>query len=201
MAVIAIGQFVTEPLAKAIGLHSDPGAAANALGAMKGNLWTVAKGLALVWTLGAFGEEIGYRRYLLGRAADMAAGTPLAYWIGLVYVSVLFGFGHCYQGPAGRVHDPLRRIRDRRSLPAQRPQSVGCGAGARVDGHHWHRAAVLRARRLAVARRRCCCARSCKRGSSTNCRNLPLTAWRFHRYILTRAAFRQTGLREKRRRE
>jgi len=38
-------------------------------------------------------------------------------------------------------------------------------------------------------------------GSNTNCRNLPLTAWHIHRYILTRTAFRQTGLREKRRRE
>ena len=37
VAVIAIGQFVTEPLAKAIGLHSDPGAAANA-GVNKDNI-------------------------------------------------------------------------------------------------------------------------------------------------------------------
>jgi uncharacterized protein len=101
VVVIAMGQYVTEPLAKAMGLHENPGAAANALGAMKGNVWTALKGLGLVWTFAAFGEEIGYRRYLLGRAADIGNRTPLAHWIALLCVSVLFGFGHYYQGPAG----------------------------------------------------------------------------------------------------
>jgi membrane protease YdiL (CAAX protease family) len=99
-SVIALGEFVTDPLAKAMGLHST-GAAATALGAMKGNVWTALKGLALVWTFAAFGEEISYRRYLLGRAADLGDRTTLAHWIALLLVSALFGFGHWYQGPAG----------------------------------------------------------------------------------------------------
>lgn len=99
--VIAMGQFVTEPLAKAIGLHENAGAAAAALGGMKGNVWTALKALALVWTFAAFGEEISYRRYLLGRAADALGGATAAQWLALVLVSVLFGFGHYYQGPAG----------------------------------------------------------------------------------------------------
>jgi membrane protease YdiL (CAAX protease family) len=101
IVVLAVGQFVTEPLAKAIGLHTNAGAAANALGGMKGNLWTALTGLAIVWTFAAFGEEISYRRYLLGRAADLGNGATLARWLALIYVSVLFGFGHYYQGPAG----------------------------------------------------------------------------------------------------
>ncbi|MGN6515340.1 MAG: lysostaphin resistance A-like protein [Rhizomicrobium sp.] len=99
--VIAVGQFVTEPLAKYLRLHENAGAAANALGAMKGNVWTAAKGLGLVWTMAAFGEEISYRRYLLGRAAEMLNNSTAAQWIALVLASVLFGFGHYYQGPAG----------------------------------------------------------------------------------------------------
>jgi uncharacterized protein len=99
--VLAVGQFVTEPLAKAIGLHTNAGAAANALGGMKGNLWNALKGLAIVWTFAAFGEEISYRRYLLGRAADLGNGSTFAHWLALIYLSVLFGFGHYYQGPAG----------------------------------------------------------------------------------------------------
>jgi len=101
IVVLAVGQFITEPLAKALGLHANAGAAANALGGMKGNLWTALKGLAIVWTFAAFGEEISYRRYLLGRAADLGNGSTLAHWLALIYVSVLFGFGHYYQGPAG----------------------------------------------------------------------------------------------------
>ena len=98
--VIAMGQFVTEPLANAMGLHST-GAGATALGTLKGNIWTAAKGLGLVWTFAAFGEEISYRRYLLGRAADLGNRSTFAHWIALLLVSVLFGFGHYYQGPAG----------------------------------------------------------------------------------------------------
>lgn len=99
--VLAAGQFITEPLARAIGLHANAGAAANALGDMRGHAWNALKGLAIVWTFAAFGEEIGYRRYLLGRAADIGNRSALSYWLGLVVVSVLFGFGHYYQGPAG----------------------------------------------------------------------------------------------------
>ena len=99
--VILVGQFVTDPLARVLGLHQNAGAAVNALGAMKGNLRTAAKGLALVWTFAAFGEEISYRRYLLGRASDLGNRSAAAYWIGLLYVSALFGIGHFYQGPAG----------------------------------------------------------------------------------------------------
>jgi membrane protease YdiL (CAAX protease family) len=98
--VIAMGEYVTDPLAKYLGLTST-NKAATALGTMKGDIWTALKGLGLVWTFAAFGEEIGYRRYLLGRAADVGNRTPLAYGIALVIASLLFGFGHFYQGPAG----------------------------------------------------------------------------------------------------
>lgn len=98
--VVLLGEFVTEPLANFLGLHATSGAA-HALRTTKGDLWTGAQGLALVWTFAAFGEEISYRRYLLGRAADVGNRTIGAHWLALAAVSVLFGFGHYYQGPAG----------------------------------------------------------------------------------------------------
>ncbi len=51
--------------------------------------------------LRAFGEEIAYRGYLLTRAADIGGRSRLAWWIGVIVVSVLFGYGHYYKGPAG----------------------------------------------------------------------------------------------------
>ena len=57
----------------------------------------------LVWSFAAFGEEIGYRGYLINRAADAGARSKAAYWLGVVAVSVLFGYGHFYKGPAGIV--------------------------------------------------------------------------------------------------
>ena len=56
-----------------------------------------------MWTSAACGEEIGYRGYLLTRAADLGRRSTAAYWSGMVFVSVLFGYGHYYKGPAGIV--------------------------------------------------------------------------------------------------
>jgi membrane protease YdiL (CAAX protease family) len=58
-------------------------------------------GLLIVWTFAAFGEEIAYRGYLLTRAAEIGRQTTAAYWVGIVLISVLFGYGHYYKGPAG----------------------------------------------------------------------------------------------------
>ena len=98
--VVAAGQFVTEPLAAYLGLHHNK-SAATSLGLNRNGVWSLAKAFAITWTFAAFGEEIAYRRYLLGRAADTGNRTTLAHWLGLVAVSVLFGIGHYYQGPAG----------------------------------------------------------------------------------------------------
>ena len=61
------------------------------------------KWLGIVWPWAAFGEELGYRGYLLARAADLGKGTTAAYLAGMVFVAVLFGHGHYYEGPAGIV--------------------------------------------------------------------------------------------------
>ena len=66
---------------------------------VKGALLT----LLLVWTFAAFGEELGYRGYLLTRAADVGGRSRFAYWAAMLFVSVLFGFGHYYKGPAGVI--------------------------------------------------------------------------------------------------
>ena len=57
--------------------------------------------LLIVWTFAAFGEEVGYRGYLLTRAADVGGRSKPAYWAAVLVVSVLFGYGHFYKGPSG----------------------------------------------------------------------------------------------------
>ena len=97
---IALGEWVVDPLTSRFwppaiapaGVESIAGDAGKAL------LW-----LLIVWTFAAFGEEIAYRGYLLTRAADLGGGSTAAYWAGMIVVSVLFGFGHYYKGPAGIV--------------------------------------------------------------------------------------------------
>jgi membrane protease YdiL (CAAX protease family) len=95
---IILGDLVIEPFA---GRLWPPIVAPAGSEAITGDIKSALIWLVLVWTWAAFGEEIGYRGYLLTRAADIGRGTTAAYWIGVVVVSVLFGYGHYYKGPAG----------------------------------------------------------------------------------------------------
>ncbi|HEY1937089.1 MAG TPA: type II CAAX endopeptidase family protein [Candidatus Angelobacter sp.] len=95
---ILLGELVTEP----ISTHFFHRAAVssvlkNPAGDVKGALLT----LVLVWTFAAFGEEMVYRGYLLTRAAETLGRSRVAYWAAMLFVSVLFGYGHFYKGPAG----------------------------------------------------------------------------------------------------
>ena len=97
---IGLGDLVIEPIASRFWPDIQAPAGSEAI---TGDLRTAALWLLLVWTFAAFGEEIAYRGYLLTRAAEMGGGSALAWWIGVLLVSVLFGYGHFYKGPAGIV--------------------------------------------------------------------------------------------------
>jgi len=66
--------------------------------------WRIAlRDLLVVWTFAAFGEETGYRGYLVARAADLGNRSQLVYIVAIVYVAVLFGIGHFYKGATGVI--------------------------------------------------------------------------------------------------
>lgn len=97
---ITLGEFVIEPLTR---YFWPPQVAPSGAAAIPGHLKAALLGLLIVWTFAAFGEEIAYRGYLITRVADLGRRTTVAYWIGMVFVSVLFGYGHYYKGPSGVV--------------------------------------------------------------------------------------------------
>lgn len=97
-AIILLGEFVTEPMARSIWNVPPDISQFNSL---KGNVQNAGMMLVVVWTFAAVGEELGYRGYLLTRAADLGARSPLAYVLSLILISVVFGVGHFYQGPSG----------------------------------------------------------------------------------------------------
>jgi membrane protease YdiL (CAAX protease family) len=97
---ITLGDLVIEPLAARIW---PPIVAPAGVEEITGNVRTALLYLLIVWTFAAFGEEIAYRGFLLTRAADVGGRTGAAWWIGIVVVAVLFGYGHYYKGPAGIV--------------------------------------------------------------------------------------------------
>jgi len=95
---IVLGECVIEPLTARFW---PPLAAPAGAEAITGNVRMALLGLLIVWTFAAFGEEIAYRGYLLTPAAELGKNSVAAYWVGIVAVSVLFGYGHYYKGPAG----------------------------------------------------------------------------------------------------
>jgi CAAX protease family protein len=93
------GQFVVDPLMRPFYRYSagaDPMAGIHRFGEL-------LRWLGVIWTYAAVGEELGYRRYLLNRVADLGGHSPLALLVGLLLSSALFGCAHWYQGPAGVV--------------------------------------------------------------------------------------------------
>jgi hypothetical protein len=97
---ILLGQVVIEP---ATGFFWPPPSAPELANEIAGNAKVAAVALLIVWTFAAFGEEIAYRGYLLTRAADIGRRSTTAYWLGIVLVSILFGYGHYYKGPSGII--------------------------------------------------------------------------------------------------
>jgi membrane protease YdiL (CAAX protease family) len=71
--------------------------------ALRGNPLLLVLGLFGVWTSAAFGEEIVFRGYLIGRVAGLLGGERVA-WIGAVLLSsIIFGAVHFYQGLSGII--------------------------------------------------------------------------------------------------
>jgi membrane protease YdiL (CAAX protease family) len=95
---IGLGDLVIEPITNHFW---PPIVAPEGVDEATGNLKVALLYLGLIWTFAAFGEEIGYRGYLMRRAADVRGGTRAAWWIAVIVVAVLFGYGHYYKGQAG----------------------------------------------------------------------------------------------------
>ena len=99
--------FVTQPLlARWIGKMPDLSDFAD----LVGNVKLLLIYLALVWVLGAVGEELVYRGYLMNRIAGLFRNTRAAWTVSLVAVSVAFGCAHLDQGSTGMVENILNGL-------------------------------------------------------------------------------------------
>lgn len=103
VAVLQLGsQLVIQPLGSYI--WQRPEKVSSVLNVSAHDLTLFPRNLVFVWTFAAVGEELGYRGYLLTRAADLGNRSRLAYVAAVLYVAVLFGFGHVYKGPGGALN-------------------------------------------------------------------------------------------------
>lgn len=58
--------------------------------------------LVLSWILAAFGEELGYRGYVMSRMADAVRGN---WFVALIVASIYFGWGHEAQEITGVIQE------------------------------------------------------------------------------------------------
>jgi membrane protease YdiL (CAAX protease family) len=94
--------FVSQPLlARWLGRMPDLSDFAD----MVGNVKLFLIYVVLVWTLGALGEEIVYRGYLMNRVAGLFRETKAAWILSLVAVSIVFGCAHLDQGATGMLEN------------------------------------------------------------------------------------------------
>lgn len=72
---------------------------------LRGNFKLMLVGLALTWTLAAFGEEMAWRGWLMNRVAGLGHKAPVAWIISLLFVNAAFGMAHAYQGLTGIIDE------------------------------------------------------------------------------------------------
>jgi membrane protease YdiL (CAAX protease family) len=103
----ALELFVTQPLlARWMGKMPDLSDFADMVGNWK--LFLIY--MFLLWTLGALGEEIVYRGYLMNRVAGLFRETKAVWVLSLIVVSVVFGCAHLDQGAAGMIENMLNGL-------------------------------------------------------------------------------------------
>ena len=70
---------------------------------LRGNFNALVRGLAVVWTIAAFGEEMVFRGYFLNRINDIFRSRKTGLILAVVCSSLFFGLGHIYQGISGLI--------------------------------------------------------------------------------------------------
>ena len=104
-AILCVGLFELKDLAlEPIGHHFWPAPEKVSSVITSAHDWHQALLMTLVvWVFSAFGEEIGYRGYLLRRALEAFGPSPWGAATALIIASVAFGLGHYFKGPTGML--------------------------------------------------------------------------------------------------
>jgi uncharacterized protein len=102
-AILCVGLFELKDLALgAIGHHFWPAPEKVSSVISSAHDWRQALlMIPVVWIFAAFGEEVGYRGYLLRRALEACGPSAWGAVAALMVASAAFGIGHYYKGPAG----------------------------------------------------------------------------------------------------
>src|SRR6202044_3687149 len=98
IAIELIELYISQPLLVRL-THQPPDL--SDFNQLRGNFKFMLLALALTWTLGAFGEEMAWRGWLMNRVAGLGRKSRAAWIISLLLVNAGFGMAHSYQGLTG----------------------------------------------------------------------------------------------------
>ena len=85
-------------------LFFDEADAVNRFGDIEGDVPMYLLWMGLVWTHGAFFEEMLFRAFIINRFGSFLGGSTLATVVSVVVAAIFFGYRHAYyQGPYGFV--------------------------------------------------------------------------------------------------
>jgi uncharacterized protein len=98
IAIEMIELYVSQPLLVRL-THRPPDL--SDFNQLRGNFNLMLIGLALTWTVAAFGEEMAWRGWLMNRVAGLGRKSRVAWIISLLLVNAAFGMAHSYQGITG----------------------------------------------------------------------------------------------------
>lgn len=70
---------------------------------IRGNITALLIGLATVWTLAAFAEEMIFRGYIMTRLAEIFKNKNFGWAVATLISSLIFGMSHFYQGISGMI--------------------------------------------------------------------------------------------------
>jgi len=70
---------------------------------LKGNILGYLLFALFMWVMAAIGEEVIFRGYIQKRIADLLGDSNNAWWLSVIFSSILFGLAHLYQGASGVI--------------------------------------------------------------------------------------------------
>ena len=70
---------------------------------IQGNVGALLKYLTIAWTTAGIGEEIIWRGFMMGQISQLFEDKKKGMIVGLIVITILFGFTHLYQGIAGVI--------------------------------------------------------------------------------------------------
>lgn len=99
IGLLILANIIIEPITMICGSEPD----LSSLDAVEGNIGMLIFYLVIIWITAAIGEEFVYRGFFMKRIAEAFGDSNKSWLLSSLFVSIVFGLAHMYQGIAGII--------------------------------------------------------------------------------------------------